>query len=217
MTTHCSRSHSNSDIADGSQQQQYTNVLPISPLQPLPESVNISRDGLHGLNPESVLCTGVATRAAAPLSTCRPLVFTIKPSSVWPVFPFTLNVSKDLNTPTPTRLTSQSSGNSAKTFHCGWLDFCGRASLPHPQDSMRRARLIAETPVACGEHPVLCPPGCPTDVSTSLSERCSPDPDCRKALYGSIPGFVAGTIRTVRSSSVRGGKLFRHNAPTTSS
>ncbi len=215
----------NSDIADGSQQQQYTNVLPISP-QPTAT--------LNLLNIfQGTVCTGATTNAFCPPGVSTPgaaasaqylpgrLIFNDQTFvGFGPVFPFTLNVSKDFEYAyaNQANLTFERQIGKNLSFSAGWT-FVGAHHLPHPQDvNAPQANLISENfRRFAANNPVLCPTGCPNGrAPTGLAEAVLfPIPTTSNALYTvRIPGLVAvnNTNGQVIVSPLAA-NFFRPNAP----
>lgn len=130
----------NSDIADGSQQQQYTNVLPLSPAPNATLNLlNIFQGTVCTAATTNPLCPpGVVTPGAAATSQYLPgrLIFNDQTFvGFGPIFPFTLNVSKDFEYAyaNQANLTIERQLGKNLSLSAGWI-FVGAHHLPHPQD-----------------------------------------------------------------------------------
>ena len=215
----------NSDIADGSQQQQYTNVLPISPSSTATLNLlNIFQGTVCTAATTSPFCPpGVATPGAAATAQYLPgrLIFNDQTFvGFGPVFPFTLNVSKDFEYAyaNQANFTIERQLGKNLSFSAGWI-FVGAHHLPHPQDiNAPQANLISENfRRFAANNPVLCPTGCPNGrAPTGLAEAVLfPIPTASNALYTvRIPGLVAvnNTNGQVIVSPLAA-NFFRPNAP----
>jgi hypothetical protein len=216
----------NSDIADASQQQQYTNVLPISPASTATLNLlNIFHGTVCTAATTSPFCgPGVATPGAASTAQYLPgrLVFNDQTFvGFGPVFPFTLNVAKDFEYAyaNQANFTIERQLGKNLSFSAGWI-FVGAHHLPHPQDvNAPRADLIAENfRRFAANNPVLCPPpGCPNGRNpTGLAEAVLfPIPMASNALYTvRIPGLVAvNNTNGLVIVSPLAANFFRPNAP----
>lgn len=215
----------NSDIADGSQQQQYTNVLPISPAPNATLNLlNIFQGTVCTAATTNPLCPpGVTTPGAAATAQYLPgrLVFNDQTFvGFGPVFPFTLNVAKDFQYAYANQANVSIERQLGKnlSFSASWI-FVGTHHLPHPQDiNAPRADLIAENfRRFAANNPVLCPSGCPNGRNpTGLAEAVLfPIPLASNALYTvRIPGLVAvnNTNGQVIVNALAA-NFFRPNAP----
>ena len=215
----------NSDIADGSQQQQYTNVLPISPAPNATLNLlNIFQGTVCTAATTNPLCPpGVVTPGAAASAQYLPgrLIFNDQTFvGFGPVFPFTLNVSKDFEYAyaNQANFTIEHQLGKNLSFSAGWI-FVGAHHLPHPQDiNAPRSDLISENfRRFAANNPVLCPTGCPNGrPPTGLAEAVLfPIPTASNALYTvRIPGLVAvnNTNGQVIVSPLAA-NFFRPNAP----
>lgn len=215
----------NSDIADGSQQQQYTNVLPISPAPNATLNLlNIFQGTVCTAATTNPLCPpGVFTPGAAATAQYLPgrLIFNDQTFvGFGPVFPFTLNVSKDFEYAyaNQANFTIERQLGKNLSLSAGWI-FVGAHHLPHPQDiNAPQANLISENfRRFAANNPVLCPTGCPNGrAPTGLAEAVLfPIPTASNALYTvRIPGLVAvnNTNGQVIVSPLAA-NFFRPNAP----
>ncbi len=215
----------NSDIADASQQQQYTNVLPISPAPTATLNLlNIFAGTVCTAATTNPLCPpGAATPGAAATAQYLPgrLVFNDQTFvGFGPVFPFTLNVAKDFEYAyaNQANLTVERQLGENLSISAGWT-FVGAHHLPHPQDvNAPRADLIAENfRRFAANNPVLCPGGCPNGRNpTGLAEAVLfPIPLASNALYTvRIPGLVAvNNTNGLVIVSPLAANFFRPNAP----
>ncbi|HKO59932.1 MAG TPA: TonB-dependent receptor [Pyrinomonadaceae bacterium] len=215
----------NSDIADASQQQQYTNVLPISP------APNATLNLLNIF--QGTVCTAATTNAVCPPGVSTPgaaasaqylpgrLIFNDQTFvGFGPVFPFTLNVAQDFEYAyaNQANLTIERQLGKNLSFSASWI-FVGAHHLPHPQDiNAPRSDLISENfRRFAANNPVLCPTGCPNGrPPTGLAEAVLfPIPLASNALYTvRIPGLVAvnNTNGQVIVSPLAA-NFFRPNAP----
>ncbi|MDQ5844829.1 MAG: TonB-dependent receptor [Acidobacteriota bacterium] len=129
-----------SDIADGSQQQQYTNVLPLSPdpTQPL-NILQIFQGTVCTTATTNPFCPpGVRTPGAAATAQYLPgrLIFNDQTFvGFGPVFPFSLPVSKDYEYPYANQANVTIEQQLAKnlSLSASWI-FVGAHHLSHPQD-----------------------------------------------------------------------------------
>ncbi|HEX8846071.1 MAG TPA: TonB-dependent receptor [Pyrinomonadaceae bacterium] len=215
----------NSDIADGSQQQQYTNVLPISPAPNATLNLlNIFQGTVCTAATTNPLCpAGVTTPGAAASAQYLPgrLVFNDQTFvGFGPIFPFTLAVGKDFEYPYANQANVSIERQLGKnlSLSASWI-FVGAHHLPHPQDvNAPQTNLLAENfRRFAANNPVLCPTGCPNGRNpTSLSEAVLfPIPTASNALYTvRIPGLVAvnNTNGQVIVSPLAA-NFFRPNAP----
>src|SRR5687767_11592654 len=215
----------NSDIADGSQQQQYTNVLPISPAPNATLNLlNIFQGTVCTAATTNPLCpAGVFTPGAAASAQYLPgrLIFNDQTFvGFGPVFPFTLNVAKDFEYAyaNQANLTIEHQLGKNLSFSAGWI-FVGAHHLPHPQDiNAPQSDLVSENfRRFAANNPVLCPTGCPNGrAPTGLAEAVLfPIPTASNALYTvRIPGLVAvnNTNGQVIVSPLAA-NFFRPNAP----
>src|SRR5687767_9629635 len=214
----------NSDIADASQQQQYTNVLPISPAPNAPLNLlNIFQGTVCTAATTNPFCGGATTPGAAATAQYLPgrLVFNDQTFvGFGPVFPFTLNVAKDFQYAyaNQANLSFERQLGRNLSFSASWI-FVGAHHLPHPQDvNAPRADLISENfRRFAANNPVLCPTGCPNGRNpTGLAEAVLfPIPTASNALYTvRIPGLVAvnNTNGQVIVSPLAA-NFFRPNAP----
>ncbi len=193
----------NSDIADGSQQQQYTNVLPISPSPTATLNLlNIFQGTVCTAATTNAVCPpGVRTPGAAASAQYLPgrLIFNDQTFvGFGPVFPFTLNVAKDFEYAyaNQANLTIERQLGKNLSFSAGWI-FVGAHHLPHPQDvNAPQANLISENfRRFAANNPVLCPGGCPNGrAPTGLAEAVLfPIPTCQQcALHGADSGPGSG-------------------------
>lgn len=215
----------NSDIADGSQQQQYTNVLPISPAPNATLNLlNIFQGTVCTAATTNPFCPpGVSTPGAAASAQYLPgrLIFNDQTFvGFGPVFPFTLNVAQDFEYAyaNQANLTIERQLGKNLSLSASWI-FVGAHHLPHPQDiNAPRSDLIAENfRRFAANNPVLCPTGCPNGRNpTGLAEAVLfPIPTASNALYTvRIPGLVAvnNTNGQVIVSPLAA-NFFRPNAP----
>jgi carboxypeptidase family protein/TonB-dependent receptor-like protein len=215
----------NSDIADGSQQQQYTNVLPISPAPNATLNLlNIFQGTVCTAATTNSLCPpGVTTPGAAATAQYLPgrLIFNDQTFvGFGPVFPFTLNVAKDFEYAYANQANVAIERQFGKniSLSAGWI-FVGAHHLPHPEDiNAPQADLIAENfRRFAANNPVLCPSGCPNGRNpTGLAEAVLfPIPLATNALYTvRIPGLVAvnNTNGQVIVNALAA-NFFRPNAP----
>jgi hypothetical protein len=215
----------NSDIADASQQQQYTNVLPISPAPNATLNLlNIFQGTVCTAATTNPLCpAGVTTPGAAATSQYLPGQLRFNDQTFvgfGPIFPFTLAVSKDFEYAYANQANVSVERQVGKnlSLSASWI-FVGAHHLPHPQDvNAPRADLLAENfRRFAANNPVLCPTGCPNGRNpTSLSEAVLfPIPTASNALYTvRIPGLVAvnNTNGQVIVSPLAA-NFFRPNAP----
>jgi hypothetical protein len=184
----------NSDIADASQQQQFTTVLPGSPSPTA--TLNLLQIFQGTVIPG--ITRGVAATADYLTGTLRFNDQTFP--GFGPILPFTLHVSKDFeyayanqaNVGIERQLTKDMS------FSASYL-FVGAHHLPHPQDiNAPRVDFLAENfrrfsvgnPVLCGANPACLANG---RLPTSFGEAVLfPIPTTSNPLYTvRIPGLVA--------------------------
>jgi hypothetical protein len=217
----------NSDIADASQQQQYTNVLPLSPAPNATLNLlNIFQGTVCTAATTNPLCpAGVTTPGAAATAQYLPgrLIFNDQTFvGFGPVFPFTLNVARDFEYAyaNQANLSIERQLGKNLSLSASWI-FVGAHHLPHPQDvNAPRADLIAENfRRFAANNPVLCPAPnpCPNGRNpTGLAEAVLfPIPDTSNALYTvRIPRLVAvnNTNGQVIVSPLAA-NFFRPNAP----
>lgn len=215
----------NSDIADASQQQQYTNVLPISPAPNATLNLlNIFQGTVCTAATTNPFCpVGVTTPGAAATAQYLPgrLIFNDQTFvGFGPVFPFTLNVARDFEYAYANQANFSIEHQLAKNLSLSgsWI-FVGAHHLPHPQDvNAPRADLISENfRRFAANNPVLCPAGCPNGrPPTGLAEAVLfPIPATSNALYTvRIPQLVAvnNTNGQVIVSPLAA-NFFRPNAP----
>jgi hypothetical protein len=215
----------NSDIADASQQQQYTNVLPISPAPNATLNLlNIFQGTVCTAATTNPLCpAGVTTPGAAATAQYLPGQLRFNDQTFvgfGPIFPFTLAVSKDFVYAYANQANVSVERQIGKdlSLSASWI-FVGAHHLPHPEDiNAPRADLLAENfRRFAANNPVLCPTGCPNGRNpTSLSEAVLfPIPTASNALYTvRIPGLVAvnNTNGQVIVSPLAA-NFFRPNAP----
>lgn len=215
----------NSDIADASQQQQYTNVLPISPASTAPLNLlNIFQGTVCTAATTSPFCPpGVSTPGAAATAQYLPGRLTFNDQTFvgfGPVFPFTLNVAKDFQYAyaNQANLSIEREIGRNLSLSASWI-FVGAHHLPHPQDvNAPRNDLIAENfRRFAANNPVLCPTGCPNGRNpTGLAEAVLfPIPTVSNALYTvRIPGLVAvNNTNGLVIVSPLAANFFRPNAP----
>lgn len=215
----------NSDIADGAQQQQYTNVLPISPAPNATLNLlNIFQGTVCTAATTNPLCPpGVTTPGAAATAQYLPGRLTFNDQTFvgfGPIFPFTLAVGKDFEYAYANQANVSIERELGKNLSvsASWI-FVGAHHLPHPQDvNAPRTDLLAENfRRFAANNPVLCPTGCPNGRNpTSLSEAVLfPIPTVSNALYTvRIPGLVAvnNTNGQVIVNALAA-NFFRPNAP----
>ena len=215
----------NSDIADGAQQQQYTNVLPISPAPNATLNLlNIFQGTVCTAATTNPLCPpGVTTPGAAATAQYLPGRLTFNDQTFvgfGPIFPFTLAVGKDFEYAYANQANVSIEHQVGKnlSLSASWI-FVGAHHLPHPQDvNAPRTDLLAENfRRFAANNPVLCPTGCPNGRNpTSLSEAVLfPIPTASNALYTvRIPGLVAvnNTNGQVIVNALAA-NFFRPNAP----
>lgn len=215
----------NSDIADASQQQQYTNVLPLSPAPNATLNLlNIFQGTVCTTATTNPFCPpGVTTPGAAATAQYLPgrLVFNDQTFvGFGPVFPFTLNVAKDFEYAyaNQANLSLERQLGRNLSVSASWI-FVGAHHLPHPQDvNAPRADLIAENfRRFAANNPVLCPGGCPNGRNpTGLAEAVLfPIPTVSNALYTvRIPGLVAvNNTNGLVIVSPLAANFFRPNSP----
>ncbi|MGZ8846910.1 MAG: TonB-dependent receptor domain-containing protein, partial [Pyrinomonadaceae bacterium] len=215
----------NSDIADASQQQQYTNVLPLSPAPNATLNLlNIFQGTVCTTATTNPFCPpGVTTPGAAATAQYLPgrLVFNDQTFvGFGPVFPFTLNVAKDFEYAyaNQANLSIERQLGRNLSVSASWI-FVGAHHLPHPQDvNAPRADLIAENfRRFAANNPVLCPGGCPNGRNpTGLAEAVLfPIPTASNALYTvRIPGLVAvNNTNGLVIVSPLAANFFRPNSP----
>jgi hypothetical protein len=215
----------NSDIADGAQQQQYTNVLPLSPSPTATLNLlNIFQGTVCTAATTNPLCpAGASTPGAASTAQYLPGRLTFNDQTFvgfGPIFPFTLAVGKDFEYAYANQANVSIERQIGKnlSLSASWI-FVGAHHLPHPQDvNAPRTDLLAENfRRFAANNPVLCPTGCPNGRNpTSLSEAVLfPIPTASNALYTvRIPGLVAvnNTNGQVIVSPLAA-NFFRPNAP----
>ncbi|HKQ99075.1 MAG TPA: TonB-dependent receptor [Pyrinomonadaceae bacterium] len=215
----------NSDIADGAQQQQYTNVLPISPSPTATLNLlNIFQGTVCTASTVNPLCPpGAVTPGAAASAQYLPGRLTFNDQTFvgfGPIFPFTLAVGKDFEYAYANQANVSFERQIGKnlSFSASWI-FVGAHHLPHPQDvNAPRTDLLAENfRRFAANNPVLCPTGCPNGRNpTSLSEAVLfPIPTTSNALYTvRIPGLVA--VNNTNGAVIvnpLAANFFRPNAP----
>lgn len=194
----------NSNIGDGSQQQQAT-LLPIGGPSPtgLLNAFQVFHGtvcGVQGSNP--AVCGGAVTQAIAPTAIYQYGLQRFDPSSFTgfgPILPFTLHVSKDFEYPDAIQanLSVERMIGSNMSLTASYI-MVNAKHLAHPQDVNRVnsealvdnfRRFTANNPAACG--PVACGPN--GRAPTSLSEAAFFTlPTASNALYTVVvPGFIA--------------------------
>jgi hypothetical protein len=141
----------NSDIADGAQQQQYTNVLPISPAPNATLNLlNIFQGTVCTAATTNPLCPpGVTTPGAAATAQYLPGRLTFNDQTFvgfGPIFPFTLAVGKEFEYAYANQANVSIEHQLGKnlSMSASWI-FVGAHHLPHPQDiNAPRADLLSE-------------------------------------------------------------------------
>lgn len=194
----------NSNIADGSQQQQAT-LLPIG--GPSPTGLLNAFQVMHGTvcgvsGSNAAICGASVTQAIAPSAVYQYGRMRFDPSKFTgfgPILPFTLHVSKDFEYPMAFQgnLSIERMIGRDMSISASYINVTAR-HLAHPQDvnPVNQQALIdnfrrftANNPVACGPNP------CPATgrAPTSLSEAAFFSlPTASNALYTVVvPGFVA--------------------------
>jgi hypothetical protein len=130
----------NSDIADGAQQQQYTNVLPGSPApNQLLNILQIFQGTVCSPASGNPLC-GVVTQTPGVAPTAQYLPGRLRFNDqtfvgFGPIFPFTLNVAKNFEyaSATQANFTVERQITNDMSVSAGYI-FVGAHHLPHPQD-----------------------------------------------------------------------------------
>lgn len=194
----------NSNIADGSQQQQAT-LLPIGGPSPtgLLNAFQVMHGTVCGVSGSNVaICGASVTQAIAPSAVYQYGRMRFDPSKFTgfgPILPFTLHVSKDFEYPMAFQgnLSIERMIGRDMSISASYINVTAR-HLAHPQDvnPVNQQALIdnfrrftANNPVACGPNP------CPATgrAPTSLSEAAFFSlPTASNALYTVVvPGFVA--------------------------
>jgi Carboxypeptidase regulatory-like domain/TonB dependent receptor len=223
----------NSDIADGAQQQQYTNVLPLSPSPTATLNLlNIFQGTVCTAATTNPLCpAGAVTPGAAASAQYLPgqLVFNDQTFvGFGPIFPFTLAVGKDFEYAYANQASVAIERQIGKNLSvsASWI-FVGAHHLPHPQDvNAPRTDLLAENfrRFAVG-NPAICPASLGAAQAaclangrfpTSLSEAVLfPLPTTSNALFTvRIPGLVA--VNNITGQAIvnpLAANFFRPNAP----
>jgi hypothetical protein len=224
----------NSDIADGAQQQQYTNVLPISPSPTATLNLlNIFQGTVCTAATTNPLCpAGAVTPGAAATAQYLPGRLTFNDQTFvgfGPIFPFTLAVAKDFEYAYANQANVAIERQIGKnlSLSASWI-FVGAHHLPHPQDvNAPRADLLAEN---FRRFSVGNPGTCPATLGaaaqaaclangrlpTSLSEAVLfPLPTASNALFTvRIPGLVAVNNLTGQVIvNALAANFFRPNAP----
>lgn len=194
----------NSNIADGSQQQQAT-LLPIGGPSPtgLLNAFQVMHGtvcGVNGSNP--AICGSAVTQAVASSATYQFGRMRFDPSrftGFGPILPFTLHVAKDFEYPMAFQgnLSIERMIGRDTSISASYINVTAR-HLAHPQDvnqvnlqalTDNFRRFTANNPVACGPNP------CPATgrAPTSLSEAAFFSlPTTSNALYTVVvPGFIA--------------------------
>jgi outer membrane receptor protein involved in Fe transport len=194
----------NSNIADGSQQQQAT-LLPIGGPSPtgLLNAFQVMHGtvcGVNGSNP--AICGTAVTQAVASSATYQFGRMRFDPSrftGFGPILPFTLHVAKDFEYPMAFQgnLSIERMIGRNTSISASYINVTAR-HLAHPQDVNQVnlsalidnfRRFTANNPVACGPNP------CPATgrAPTSLSEAAFFSlPTTSNALYTVVvPGFIA--------------------------
>jgi outer membrane receptor protein involved in Fe transport len=194
----------NSNIADGSQQQQAT-LLPIGGPSPtgLLNAFQVMHGtvcGVNGSNP--AICGAAVTQAVASSATYQFGRMRFDPSrftGFGPILPFTLHVAKDFEYPMAFQgnLSIERMIGRDTSISASYINVTAR-HLAHPQDvnqvnlqalTDNFRRFTANNPVACGPNP------CPATgrAPTSLSEAAFFSlPTTSNALYTVVvPGFIA--------------------------
>ncbi|HEX8098380.1 MAG TPA: TonB-dependent receptor, partial [Pyrinomonadaceae bacterium] len=194
----------NSDIADASQQQQYTNVLPLSPAPNATLNLlNIFHGTVCTAATSNPLCpAGVTTPGAASSAQYLPGQLRFNPATFvgfGPIFPFTLPVSKSFEYAyaNQANLSIERQIGKDLSVSASYI-FVGAHHLPHPSDiNAPQTNLIAENFRRFTQNNPLipnCPGGCPNGrLPASLSEAVLFSiPTTSSALYTvRIPGLVA--------------------------
>ena len=212
----------NSDIADGSQQQQYTNVLPGSP-SPL-AALNIIQifqgTVMPGVTP------GLAASAVYQAGRLR--FDSSKFVGFGPVLPFTLFVAKDFQYAYANQANVGIERQLTKdlALSASWI-FVGAHHLPHPQDitAPRVDQLIDNFRRFTANNPVACGGPCPATgrAPTSFAEAVFfAIPNTSSALYTVlIPSGSASVGALVARNNTTGAiivnplaaNFFRSHAP----
>jgi Carboxypeptidase regulatory-like domain/TonB dependent receptor-like, beta-barrel len=191
----------NSDIADASQQQQYTNVLPGSPLPSATFNIVQTFQG--------TVCSAATTSPFCPPGFTTPGVATTAqylPGRLrfndqtfvgfGPLLPFTLNVAKDFEYAyaNQANFTVERQIGKDMAFSGSYI-FVGAHHLPHPQDinAPLTQNLTENFRRFSANNPILCPTGCPTGRGplSNAEALFFPLPTTNSALYTvRIPGLV---------------------------
>jgi hypothetical protein len=192
----------NSDIADASQQQQFTTVLPGSP-SPL-ATLNLLQifqgTVVPGVTP------GVAASSQYLNGRIRFNDQTFP--GFGPVLPFTLAVGKDFEYAyaNQANLTVERQVGRDMSFSASYI-FVGAHHLPHPEDvNAPRVDFLAENfrRFAVG-NPVLCPASLGAAQASCLANGRLPTSFGEAALIGAIPNTNSSPLYTVLLSSTAPG------------
>ncbi len=193
----------NSDIADGSQQQQYTNVVPGSPASTASfNTVQIFQGTVCSTATASPFCPpGLTTPGVATSSQYLPGRLRFNDQTFvgfGPILPFTLNVAQDFQYAyaNQANLTVERQVGKDMSFSASYL-FVGAHHLPHPQDinAPVSASLIENFRRFTQNNPLVpnCPGGCPNGRGplSNAEALFFALPTTNSALYTvRVPGLV---------------------------
>lgn len=206
----------NSDIADGAQQQQYTNVLPGSPApNQLLNLLQIFQGTVCSPASGNPLCGGV-TQTPGVAATAQYLPGRLRFNDqtfvgFGPIFPFTLNVAKNFEyaSATQANFTVERSINKDMAVSASYI-FVGAHHLPHPEDinAPRTDFLIENFRRFAGANPVSNAQA----LFFSIPTAC-PGAGCPPGFTVLIPGLVGrnGLGQTVVSPVAA--NFFRPSGP----
>ena len=193
----------NSDIADAAQQQQYTNVLPGSPLPTASFNVvQIFQGTVCSTATQSPFCPpGLTTPGVATSAQYLPGRLRFNDQTFvgfGPILPFTLNVAKDFQYAyaNQANLTVERQLGRDVSLSASYI-FVGAHHLPHPQDinAPVTSSLIENFRRFTQNNPLvpLCPGGCPNGRGplSNAEALFFSLPTTNSALYTvRIPGLV---------------------------
>jgi len=193
----------NSDIADAAQQQQYTNVLPGSPLPTASFNlVQIFQGTVCSTATMSPFCPpGLTTPGVAASAQYLPGRLRFNDQTFvgfGPILPFTLNVAKDFQYAyaNQANLTIERQIGNDMSFSASYV-FVGTHHLPHPQDinAPVTSSLVENFRRFTVNNPLVpnCPGGCPNGRNpfSNAEALFFSLPTTNSALYTvRIPGLV---------------------------
>lgn len=206
----------NSDIADGAQQQQYTNVLPGSPApNQLLNLLQIFQGTVCSPASGNPLC-GAVTQTPGVAATAQYLPGRLRFNDqtfvgFGPIFPFTLNVAKNFEYASATQANFTIERSITKDMSVsGSYIFVGAHHLPHPQDinAPRTDLLIENFRRFSGANPVSNAQA----LFFSIPTAC-PGAGCPPGFTIVIPGLVGKNALGQTVVSPVAANFFRPSGP----